>query len=78
MKDAGKSGIAYLGAAGNTMIGSWSTSGQKFNGVIDEVQVWDRALTEDEILQSMQDLIAGVAVNASGKLTTTWSYLKTQ
>ena len=76
MKDAGKSGIAYLGAAGNTMIGSWSTSGQKFNGVIDEVQVWNRALTESEIQQSMGDFIAGIAVDASGKLTTTWGSLK--
>lgn len=36
-QDSGRS--AYLGNAGNTMIGSWSTSGQKFNGAIDEVQI---------------------------------------
>jgi len=49
VKDAGKSGIAYLGAAGNTMIGSWSTSGQKFNGVIDDVRIYNYALDENEI-----------------------------
>ena len=77
MKDAGKSGIAYLGSAGDTMIGSWGGTGQKFNGVIDEVQVWDRALTEKEILQSMEDITA-LAVDASGKLTTMWGSLKTE
>ncbi len=76
VEDAGKSGIEYLGNAGNTMIGSWSTSGQKFNGIIDEVQVWDRALTEREIQQSMEDLTKGFAVDASGKLSTTWGTLK--
>ena len=75
-EDAGKSGIEYLGNAGNTMIGSWGTSGQKFNGAIDEVQVWDRVLTEREIQQSMEDLITGFAVDASGKLSTTWGSLK--
>lgn len=38
------------------MISSWGATGQKFNEVIDEVQVWNRAITEDEIIQSMGDL----------------------
>jgi len=75
VEDAGKSGIFYLGNTGNTMIGSWGTSGQKFNGIIDEVQVWDRALTESEISQSMGELTA-LSVDASGKLTTTWGGIK--
>lgn len=74
-EDAGKS--AYLGTKGDTMIGSWGTSGQKFNGLIDEVQIWDRALSENEIQESMEDLTA-FAVDTSGKLTTTWGNLKTQ
>ncbi len=73
-EDAGKAGIAYLGTAGDTMIGSWGATGQKFNGIIDEVMVWDRALTEAEIEQSMGDLAA--AVDPSGKLTTTWARVK--
>jgi hypothetical protein len=76
-EDAGKAGIEYKGASGDTMIGSWSTSGQKFNGVIDEVQVWDRALSEAEINDSMGDLTIA-AVDTSGKLTTTWGKLKTK
>lgn len=72
-EDAGKS--AYLGTAGDTMIGSWGATGQKFNGMIDEVQVWNRAITEDEIEQSMTDMTK-LAVDSSGKLTSTWGNIK--
>lgn len=74
-EDAGKNGIAYLGNAGDTIVGSWGTSGQKFNGLIDEVQIWNRALTEDEIQQSMEDLTA-LGVDAQGKVATTWAGMK--
>ena len=76
-KDAGKSGIFYKGNAGDTMIGSWGASGQKFNGTIDEVQVWNKPLTEDEIKQSMQDLMKlGAAVDKLDKLVNTWGRIK--
>ena len=74
-KDAGKAGIAFKGTSGETFIGSWGPTGQKFNGTIDEVQVWDRALTEDEILESMEDLTA-FAVDSQGKLSSTWAGIK--
>lgn len=74
-EDAGKAGIAYKGTAGDTMIGSWGATGQKFNGLIDEVQVWDRALTEAEILQSMEDLTK-VSVDRMHKKTTVWGSVK--
>ena len=74
-QDAGVNGIEYKGAAGDTVIGMWTTRGQYFNGVIDEVQVWDRALTEEEILQSTENITLS-AVDASGKLTATWGSLK--
>jgi hypothetical protein len=57
------------------MIGSWGATGQKFNGLIDEVQVWDRALTETEILQSMEDLTK-LAVDNSGKISVAWGKIK--
>jgi len=72
-EDAGKAGLPYKGTAGDTMIGSWGATGQKFNGVIDEVQVWDRALSETEIRESMEGF---VAVDVLGKLTTTWGSIK--
>jgi hypothetical protein len=74
-EDAGKAGIVYLGSAGDTMIGSWGATGQKFNGLIDEVQVWNRALTEKEIQDSMGDLTAA-AVDPLDKLSTTWGNIK--
>jgi len=74
-EDAGKNGIAYLGNAGLTIVGSWGTTGQKFNGLIDEVQIWNRALTEDEVLQSMDDLTA-LGVDPQGKAATTWGGMK--
>jgi len=73
VKDSGKS--LYKGTAGDTMVGSWGGTGQKFNGIIDEVQVWDRALSEKEIRESMED-IKMYPVDVYGKLTTTWGRIK--
>ncbi|MDE0635003.1 MAG: LamG domain-containing protein [Candidatus Poribacteria bacterium] len=64
----------YKGTAGDTMVGSWGPNGQKFNGLIDVVMVWDRALSEAEIKQSMEPGAAAVDPNA--KLATTWANVK--
>jgi len=45
----------YLGTTGNTVIGAWGT-GQWFQGIIDDVQVYSHALTENEILAAMRGL----------------------
>ena len=48
---------------------------QTWLGLIDELRVFDRALSEDDILQ----LIAGpTPVKPRGKLTTTWAKIKNQ
>ena len=73
-EDAGKVGIAYKGNAGDTMVGSWGARGQKFNGAIDEVQVWDRALTEKEIQATMGDIVT--SVDPTDRLATTWGDIK--
>jgi len=73
-QDAGLAGVEFLGKKGDTMIGSWSTSGQKFNGLIDEVQIWDKALTVAEIAESMGNLTT--SVSRAGKLATTWGEIK--
>ena len=65
----------YKGTAGDTMVGSWGPNGQKFNGLIDEVMLWDRALSEAEIEQSMEPG-AAAAVDPSDKLATTWANVK--
>ena len=48
-----------------------------FNGVIDEVIIWSEARTQEEIKKDMEG-IPVASVEALGKLTTTWSAIKTQ
>ena len=57
------------------MIGSWGAAGQKFNGLIDEVQIWDRALSAKDINASMDEL-ATASVEPIDKLATSWGKLK--
>ena len=48
-----------------------------FAGVIDEVAIFDAALSEEEIRELMENgLKAGLGVNPSGKLPITWGRLK--
>ena len=44
-----------------------------FKGIIDEVMIFDRALSEDEILKLAEQ---GLAVEALNKLATTWGRIK--
>ena len=44
------------------------------NGAIDEVAIWSRALSEDEIRSAMQSSF--LAVSPKGKIATTWSNIK--
>ena len=44
-----------------------------FKGIIDEVMIFDRALSEDEIMKLATQ---GLAVEALNKLTTTWGKIK--
>jgi hypothetical protein len=43
----------YLGTTGDSVIGAWGT-GQWFRGIIDDVQIYDHALEEGEILAAME------------------------
>ena len=49
----------------------------RFFGVMDEVAVYNRALSQDEIKQKMTSSHA-LAVGSEGKLSTTWSNIKSQ
>ena len=53
VQEAEAAAAPYLGTTGNTVIGAWGT-GQWFQGIIDDVQVYNHALTEGEILGAMQ------------------------
>ncbi len=49
-----------------------------FTGLMDDLNVWKRGLTEEEVNTIMNDGVeAFLAVEAQGKLTTTWGRLKT-
>ena len=55
------------------------TAGNDFwlDGMIDEVYFWERALSEDEVKELAGGaLLGGVAVEAQGKLATTWAHVK--
>ena len=50
-----------------------------FAGLMDDMQVWKRGLTHDEVKSVMEDGISAItAVEAVGKLATTWGNLKTK
>ena len=46
-----------------------------FNGFVDEVLIYSRALSEAEVNQAMT---SGIAVSAKGRLSTTWANIKDQ
>ena len=47
-----------------------------FAGIIDEVRLWNRALSDEEINTFMEQGADALAVEAAGKLSTTWGRLK--
>lgn len=57
-------------------IGTWG--GEAWTGSVDEVRLWDRALSADEIKASMdQDATSFLTpVEPQGKLATTWGNIK--
>ena len=55
-------------------IGSNGTKGDKFGGIMDEVALWNRVLSEDEIKSAMLGTASAVLPNDS--LTTSWGKVK--
>ena len=49
VQEAQGTATAYLGTSGNTVVGSWAGSTQWFLGMIDDVRIYSRALSADEI-----------------------------
>lgn len=48
-----------------------------FNGLMDDLNVWKRGLTEEEVLNIMNEGVSSLLdVEARGKLATTWGKLK--
>ncbi len=60
-------------------IGRWgAVRGDFMEGIIDEVALFNAALTEDEIQNITMNMRDALAVDAHGKLTLTWGALKRQ
>jgi hypothetical protein len=57
-------------------IGSMYATDRWFDGMIDEVCIWSKALTPDELKKSMQGTLISAAVTKSGKLAVAWGSIK--
>ncbi|HIA70190.1 TPA: LamG domain-containing protein [Candidatus Poribacteria bacterium] len=69
--------VLPAGVTGAVQIGTWS--GEAWPGIVDEVRMWNRILSDDEIKFSMEmGEKKFLSVQPSGKLAATWSQLKTQ
>ena len=63
----------------DVFIGKTHEAAREFLGLIDEVRIWNRALTEDEIIGQMnKGHLELFPVDPRQKLATTWGTLKTQ
>ena len=60
----------------DVLVGKTHESQREFLGLIDEVRIWNRALSEDEIRDEMEMGHFLTAVDPREKLTTTWGTLK--
>ena len=60
----------------NLWIGSMYGTDRWFNGIIDEVCIWSKALTPDEIKKSIEGKLISMSVEKSGKLATAWGNIK--
>ena len=70
----------YAPSTLNFRIGNWSVfEGRGFNGTVDDVFIFERALSHDEIM-SLMDAGFGVqgAVSPAGKIAAVWGGIKTQ
>ena len=49
-------------------------TGENYDGMLDDIQIYNRPLTQEEVEQAMEGAVHAVA--PSGKLTTTWADIK--
>jgi len=57
-------------------IGSMYATDRWFDGLIDEVRIWNKALSPDEIKKAMEGSLVNAPVNLEGKLSSTWGSIK--
>lgn len=66
---------AVVDVDGSIMVGARHPGQENFAGVIDEVAIYNRVLSDAEITRDME-AVGGAPVEASGKLASTWGELK--
>ena len=66
---------AVVDVDGSIMVGARHPGSEFFAGTIDEVAIYNRVLTEDEIIRDME-AIGGAAVSSAGKLASTWGEIR--
>jgi hypothetical protein len=74
--EASANPVAPAGTPSEVTIGTWA--GEAWPGTVDEVRLWNRVLSTEEIQESMNiggDL-RGTSVEPGGKLATAWGSLK--
>ncbi len=74
----GKTPLPGAGDTSNVFVGTTAEgANRRFLGLIDEVRIWNRALTEEEVIAEMEvGFQSGTAVDPRDKLATTWGTIK--
>lgn len=74
----GKSALPGTADTSPVFVGTTAEgANRRFLGLIDEVRIWSRALSEEEVIWEMNiGVERGTAVEARDKLATKWGYLK--
>ncbi len=76
---AGKPNPPGKADTANVFIGKTHEGNREFLGLIDEVRIWNRALTEEEVIEQMEKgHFELFPVDPRQKLTTTWGTIKTE
>lgn len=57
-------------------IGGNTIDSRYVNGILDEVVIWNRALSDDEITKAMEGKLINAALSPKGKLTVTWGSIR--
>ncbi|RKU24589.1 hypothetical protein C6497_17365 [Candidatus Poribacteria bacterium] len=75
----GKGALPGKADTSDVFIGKTHEGNREFLGLIDEVRIWNRALTEDEVNEQMEKgYFELFPVDPRQKVATTWGTLKTQ
>lgn len=71
----GKNPLPGAADTATVLVGKTHEGNREFLGMLDEVRIWNRALSEDEIVAEME--VGTTPVEPAGKLSLTWGALKT-